>query len=415
MPGLSHFCSISTHQERAHEQLSAHHPSFCHRASGLANNEATTSSSSLPGSLSGSSSGAGTAQQQTQQAIAAGSLTTKQQVQQHTLRLQRNSDGRTTAAISALGPSIPSTAGAASSSVARFGSETLGGFSAQPNSTGFSLEPRTWIQQAADVTDGLLDASKYKSLAVYSEVRLTEALDKAAKACPNSIAGAAPEDCDERQPLPNPLATAVCCQVRLDPFSTCLLASEAAPIYNDDVLHLTGPAGTPSLIYVIVCSCQLCTVLYLTPPWHALAWGFVCPASDKAQFHCPLSQGNCNCRLVLQLLGELADMCGPFQPTLTKLREALLPSIYSCCSGPSLAGNRPLQFDTLPWFALAGRLRRQNNQLLEQQAAFSQELAQHQVHVAHAGRAGLSHQQCKTACWLSTVCVHDMSSSPAGS
>jgi hypothetical protein len=80
-----------------------------------------------------------------------------------------------------------------------------------------------------------------------------------------------------------------------------------------------------------------------------------------------------------QLLGELADMCGPFKPTLLRLREALLPSIYSCCSAPSLAGSRPLQFDMLPWFALAGRLRRQNNQLLEQQAVFSQELTQHQV------------------------------------
>jgi hypothetical protein len=80
--------------------------------------------------------------------------------------------------------------------------------------SGFSLEPRTWVQQAADVTDSLLDASKYKSLAVYAEVRLAEALDKAAQACPNSIAGAAPEDCNEGQPLPNPLATAVCCQVR---------------------------------------------------------------------------------------------------------------------------------------------------------------------------------------------------------
>jgi len=84
-------------------------------------------------------------------------------------------------------------------------------------------------------------------------------------------------------------------------------------------------------------------------------------------------------RFALQLLGELADMCGPFQSTLLKLREALLPSIYSCCSGPSLSGSRPLQFDMLPWFALAGRLRRQNNQLLEQQAAFSLELTKHQV------------------------------------
>lgn len=82
-----------------------------------------------------------------------------------------------------------------------------------PAAAGFSLEPRTWVQQAADVTDSLLDASKYKSLAVCAEVRLAEALDKAAQACPNSITGAAPEDCDEGQPLPNPLATAVCCQV----------------------------------------------------------------------------------------------------------------------------------------------------------------------------------------------------------
>lgn len=92
-----------------------------------------------------------------------------------------------------------------------------------------------------------------------------------------------------------------------------------------------------------------------------------------------LNQLHPHCLPCLQLLGELADLCGPFQPTLLKLREALLPSIYSCCSGPSLAGNRPLQFDLLPWFALAGKLRRQNNQLLEQQAAFSQELSRHQV------------------------------------
>lgn len=92
-------------------------------------------------------------------------------------------------------------------------------------------------------------------------------------------------------------------------------------------------------------------------------------------------------------------MCGPFQPTLRKLQEALLPSIYSCCSGPSMAGARPLQFDMLPWFALAGRLRRQNNQLLEQQAAFSLQLAQHQVR----------------ACWACTVAVESVSPSIEGS
>lgn len=86
----------------------------------------------------------------------------------------------------------------------------------------FSLKPRTWVEQAADITDGLLDADKYKSLAVYAEVRFAEALDKAAQACPNSIAGAAPEDCEDGQPLPNPLTTAVCCQVGRGTFCPCL-------------------------------------------------------------------------------------------------------------------------------------------------------------------------------------------------
>lgn len=98
----------------------------------------------------------------------------------------------------------------------------------------------------------------------------------------------------------------------------------------------------------------------------------------------------------LQLLGELAGMCGPFESTLRKLQDALLPSIYSCCSGPSMAGPRALQFDMLPWFALAGKLRRQNNTLLEQQAAFSLELAQHQVRLSlgpHTLPADLQAQQ----------------------
>jgi hypothetical protein len=68
------------------------------------------------------------------------------------------------------------------------------------------LQPRDWSVQAADVTSNLLDASKYKSMALYAEVKLAEALDKAARACPD----AADQD---GQLLPNQLKTAVCCQV----------------------------------------------------------------------------------------------------------------------------------------------------------------------------------------------------------
>lgn len=68
------------------------------------------------------------------------------------------------------------------------------------------MEPRDWTQQAADVTDGLLDASKYKSLAVYAEVKLAEALDKASKVQPDTVNG-------DGEMLPNSLKTAVCFQV----------------------------------------------------------------------------------------------------------------------------------------------------------------------------------------------------------
>jgi hypothetical protein len=70
-----------------------------------------------------------------------------------------------------------------------------------------ALEPRGWSLQAAAVTDNLgCDASRFKSLAVYAEVKLAEALDKAAKASAEAV------DADG-EPLPNSLKTAVCCQV----------------------------------------------------------------------------------------------------------------------------------------------------------------------------------------------------------
>jgi hypothetical protein len=122
---------------------------------------------------------------------------------QQQLRTTRSSNSRAATHNNSPNPNLLSTVTSSSSTSS---SSTTAG-------TGFTLQPRTWIQQAADITDGLLDESKYKSLAVYAEFRLAEALDKAAQRCPSSIAGAAPEDCEDGQPLPNPLATAVCCQV----------------------------------------------------------------------------------------------------------------------------------------------------------------------------------------------------------
>lgn len=75
-----------------------------------------------------------------------------------------------------------------------------------------SLEPRDWTQQAGDVTTNLLDASKYKSLSVYAEVKLAEALEKASKLQPDAV--------DEAGDLlPNSLKTAVCLQV--NPYKCC--------------------------------------------------------------------------------------------------------------------------------------------------------------------------------------------------
>jgi hypothetical protein len=63
--------------------------------------------------------------------------------------------------------------------------------------------------QASAVTDSLgCDASNFKSLAVYAQVKLAEALDKAAKASPDAFD-------EDGELLPNSLKTAVCCQVSI--------------------------------------------------------------------------------------------------------------------------------------------------------------------------------------------------------
>jgi hypothetical protein len=69
------------------------------------------------------------------------------------------------------------------------------------------LEPRDWSSQAADAASGLKDSSQYKSLAIYAETKLAQALDNSSKSCPDMY------DIDGEL-LPNKLRSAVCCQVR---------------------------------------------------------------------------------------------------------------------------------------------------------------------------------------------------------
>uniref|UniRef100_A0A383W2L2 Uncharacterized protein n=1 Tax=Tetradesmus obliquus TaxID=3088 RepID=A0A383W2L2_TETOB len=146
-----------------------------------------------------------------------------------------------------------------------------------------ALQPRSWSLQAAAVTDNLgCDAARFKSLAVYAEVKLAEALEKAAKALPDAFD-------EDGELLPNSLKTAVCCQ----------------------------------------------------------------------------------------LLGELAELCGPFSSTLLRLRDELLPAVYS--SYAATQTGTILAFDQMPWFAVAGQLQEQNHALLQQQEAIKAELGRHQA------------------------------------
>lgn len=78
-----------------------------------------------------------------------------------------------------------------------------------------------------------------------------------------------------------------------------------------------------------------------------------------------------------QLLGELSGLCGPFSKTLLKIRDLLIPAVYSSYAAAKTLA--PLQFDQLPWFAVAARLRGDNTMLMAQQECFKQELSRHQV------------------------------------
>lgn len=65
------------------------------------------------------------------------------------------------------------------------------------------------------MTAGLLDVASYRSRGLYAEVKVAEALDRAAAAAAMAChaTAAAPEDCNPGQPPPNALVTAVACQV----------------------------------------------------------------------------------------------------------------------------------------------------------------------------------------------------------
>ncbi|PNW73319.1 hypothetical protein CHLRE_14g627650v5 [Chlamydomonas reinhardtii] len=67
-----------------------------------------------------------------------------------------------------------------------------------------------------------------------------------------------------------------------------------------------------------------------------------------------------------QLLGEFAELCGPFAGVLTRLRDELLKGLYSTQYASERGG---LAFDQLPWFSVAERLERDKQAMVEERDA----------------------------------------------
>ncbi|EFJ52972.1 hypothetical protein VOLCADRAFT_102592 [Volvox carteri f. nagariensis] len=80
-----------------------------------------------------------------------------------------------------------------------------------------------------------------------------------------------------------------------------------------------------------------------------------------------------------QLLGEFAELCGPFSGVLITLRDELLKAVYSWHYASERGG---LSFDQLPWFAVSERLERDKEAMLEEREAFKQQLQEQQEAVA---------------------------------
>ncbi|KAG2492242.1 hypothetical protein HYH03_009486 [Edaphochlamys debaryana] len=76
-----------------------------------------------------------------------------------------------------------------------------------------------------------------------------------------------------------------------------------------------------------------------------------------------------------QLLGEFAELCGPFAGVLATLRDELLKAIYSWHYASERGG---LAFDQLPWFSVSERLEREKEALVEEREAFKGAMAEQQ-------------------------------------
>ncbi|KAL6758088.1 hypothetical protein V8C86DRAFT_2608914 [Haematococcus lacustris] len=77
-----------------------------------------------------------------------------------------------------------------------------------------------------------------------------------------------------------------------------------------------------------------------------------------------------------QLLGEFAELCGPFAQVLRHIRDELVKAIYSsvCASERGL-----LVFDQLPWFNVAERLEKENEVLRAERSRFEAMLQEQQA------------------------------------
>ncbi|GFR44384.1 hypothetical protein Agub_g5604, partial [Astrephomene gubernaculifera] len=76
-----------------------------------------------------------------------------------------------------------------------------------------------------------------------------------------------------------------------------------------------------------------------------------------------------------QLLGEFAELCGPFSGVLLRLREELLRGLYSWHYASERGG---LGFDQLPWFAVAERLERDKEAMVEEREGFKAQMKEQQ-------------------------------------
>jgi len=76
-----------------------------------------------------------------------------------------------------------------------------------------------------------------------------------------------------------------------------------------------------------------------------------------------------------QLLGEFAELCGPFASVLKNLRDELIKSVYS---GYYVSEKGLLVFDQLPWFTVTERLEKEKEMMLEEREKLKQMMEEQQ-------------------------------------